>query len=163
MKKLIYTIALVMIGITASNAQELGKRKAPAREGRDARERVEVRRSERHDKLTSEQRAERAANVMQRRLALTDEQKQKVKEIELTRAKKHEEWRKQDEKAMKSKMKDRKAFMESSRERIERILTEEQRKTLASSREGLKEKMRDHKGKRPDRPSLRTPQPAPSN
>jgi len=163
MKKLIYTIAFVIIGITSSNAQEPGKRKAPAREGREAKERIEVRRLERDDKLTSEQRAERAATVMQKRLSLTEDQKQKVKQVELERAKKHEEWRKQDEKAMKNKMEDRKAFMESSKEKIEKILTEEQRKTLASSREGVKERMRENRGKRPLRQGQRAPQPPPAN
>lgn len=157
MKKLIYTIALVVIGITSSNAQEQGKRKL---EGREGKERVEGhQRFERDDKLTPEQRAEKAATAMQKKLTLTDEQKQKVKEIELDRAKKNEEWRNQDDKAIKNKMEERKAFMTASKEKIDKILTEEQRKTLVSAREAMREKMKEGRGKRPARPGDKTPPP----
>jgi len=146
MKKLIYTIALVIIGITSSNAQEPGKRKV---EGREGKQRIEGRqRLERDDKLTPEQRAEKAATAMQKRLTLTDEQKQKVKEIELERIKKNEEWHKKDDKAIKNKMEERKAFMAASKEKMDKILTEEQRKTLAASREDMKERIRTNRGKR---------------
>jgi len=147
MKKLMYTIALVIIGITSSNAQELGKRKFEGREGRE-------------DKLTSEQRAEKAAASLQKRLTLTDDQKQKVQQIELDRIKKNDEWRKQDDKAIKSKMEERKAFMTASKEKMDKILTEEQRQTLASTREDQRERMKEHRGKRPGRPGDRIP-PAP--
>jgi len=161
MKKLIYTIALVVIGITSSNAQEQGKRKI---EGREGTQRTEGRqRLEHDDKLTSEQRAEKAATAMQKRLSLTDEQKQKVQAIELDRIKKGEEWRKQDDKSIKSKMEERKAFMTASRERIDKILTEDQRKTLVSEREKMKDRMKEGRGKRPGRPGERTPPPPAQN
>lgn len=158
MKKLIYTIALVVIGITASNAQEPGKRKI---EGKEGRARIEGRKFERNDKLTPEQRAEKAATAMQKRLNLSDDQKQKVLAIELDRAKMNEEWRKEDDKSMKNKMEERKAFMTSSKEKLEKILTEEQRKTLASAKEDLKERVRENRGKRPGRPDDKTPPPPP--
>lgn len=171
MNKLIYTIALVIIAITSSNAQEPDKRKLEGKEGRqkiegrklEGKGRLEGRqRFKRNDTLTVEQRAEKAATTMQKRLSLTDEQKQKVQKIELDRIKKNQEWRKQDEKAMKSKMEERKAFMTSSKEKIEKILTEEQRKTLASARENFKEKIKDNRGKRPGRLGDRTPAPPPT-
>ncbi|MEJ5994921.1 hypothetical protein WG904_10875 [Pedobacter sp. Du54] len=159
MKKLMYTIALVVLGITSSNAQEPSKRKV---EGREGKERIEGReRFERQDKLTAEQRAEKAATAMQKKLALTDEQKQKVLAIELDRAKKNEEWRKQDDKTMKNKMEERKAFMTASKEKMDKILTEEQRKTLASAREDVKNRVRENRGKRPGRPGDKTPPPPP--
>ena len=161
MRKLIYTIALVVIGITSSNAQEPGKRKL---EGREGKERIEGhQRVERDDKLTPEQRAEKAAMAMQKRLTLTDEQKQKVQQIELDRAKKNEEWRKQDDKANKNKMEERKAFMTASKEKMDKILTEEQRKTLASSREDMRKRMKEGRGKRPGRPGDKTPPPPAKN
>ena len=146
MKKLIYTIALVVLGITSSNAQEPDRKKL---EGKAGKERTEGRqRLERDDKLTPEQRAEKAASAMQKKLNLTDEQKQKVQSIELDRAKKNEEWRKQDDKSNKNKMEERKAFMMASKEKIDKILTEEQRKTLAIAREDVKGRMKDNRGKR---------------
>ena len=146
MKKLIYTIALVVLGITSSNAQEPGRKKLegrPGKEGMEGRQRLE-----RDDKLTAEQRAEKAATAMQIKLNLTDEQKQKVLSIELDRAKKNEEWRKQDDKSIKNKMEERKAFMMASKEKIDKILTEEQRKTLTSAREDVKERMKENRVKR---------------
>ena len=161
MKKFIYTIAIVIIGITSSNAQEQSKRKA---EGREGKPRTEARHgAERDNKLTSEQRAEKAATAMQKKLSLTDEQKQKVQAIELDRIKKNEEWRKQDDKTNKSKMEERKSFMTASKEKMDKILTEEQRKTLASARDNEKDKMRDNRGKRPDRKGDKTPPPPARN
>ena len=146
MKKLIYTIALVVLEITSSNAQDTGRKKFEGRAGKEALEGRQ--RLERDDKLTPEQRAEKAATAMQKKLSLTDEQKQKVQSIELDRAKKNEEWRKQDDKSIKNKMEERKAFMMASKEKIDKILTEEQLKTLAITREDVKVRMKDNRGKR---------------
>lgn len=157
MRKLIYTIALVVIGITTSSAQEPGKRKEEAKQRIEGRERLD-----RDDKLTNEQRAEKAATAMQKRLGLTDEQKQKVQSIELDRIKKNEEWRKQDDKSIKNKMEERKAFMTASKEKMDKILTEEQRKTLAAAREEGKDRMKENRGKRPGRPGEKTPPPPPA-
>jgi len=132
MKKLLYTIALTVMGITASYAQH------PGRE-----------RKEGNEKLTSEQRAEKVASAMQQKLTLTDDQKQQIKQIELDRIQKNEEWRKADEHTMKSKMKERKTFMKDSKEKIDKVLTEEQRKTLASLKDEMRDKMKDRRGKRP--------------
>lgn len=109
-------------------------------EGRNLREDVIVqgRRFEGSNNLTAEQRAENKASAMQKRLNLTDKQKQEIQSIELGNIKKNEEWRLQDEKEMKSKMEERKAFMNSSKEKMDKILTEEQRKNLGDVREGLR-------------------------
>ena len=145
MKKLIYTIAFVVLGITSSYAQE-SKRKV---EGREGKPRMEARhRQDRDSKLTSEQRAEKSALNMQKRLNLSEEQTQKVKSIQLDCIKKSEEWRKEDHKAFKNKMEERKAFMSSTKEKMDKVLTDEQRKSLASARENSKERMKESRSKR---------------
>jgi hypothetical protein len=146
MKKLIYTIAIVVLGITASNAQE-SKRKV---EGREGKPRMEARhRQDRDSKLTIEQRAEKSALTMQKRLTLSEEQTQKVKSIQLDRIKKNEEWRKEDHEAFKNKMEKRKAFMNTSKEKMDKVLTDEQRKSLASAREDVKERVKERRSMRP--------------
>ena len=145
MKKLIYTIAFVALGLTSSYAQE-SKRKV---EGREGKTRMETRhRQDRDSKLTSEQRAEKSAQTMQKRLNLSEEQTQKIKSIQLDRIKKSEEWRKEDHKAFKNKMEERKAFMSTTKEKMDKVLTDEQRKSLASARENSKERMREGRSKR---------------
>ena len=98
MKKLILSIAIVVIGFTAVHAQDSTR----------------VRKSPRAAKFTAEQRAEIVSKTMQQKLALTDDQKQKVYQVELDRVKKNDEWRKQDENAMKGEMDQRKAFLKVS-------------------------------------------------
>lgn len=125
MKKIFYTLALVVIGITASYAQK------PQR-----------------DKLTAEQRAERAATVLEKKLTLTAEQKQKVKQIELDRIKKNDEWRNEDGKAIKAKMEERKVFAQANKAKLDAILTLDQQKTLAASRDEMRGKMKDRRGEK---------------
>lgn len=145
MKKILYTIALIVMGITASYAQ---KRERAGREN-----------------LTAEQRAEKAAVALQQKLSLTADQKQKVQQIELDRIKKNEEWRKTDENAMKGKFEERKAFMKASKDKMDAILTADQKKTLEASRAEMKDKMRDRKGgkgPRGPRPDGTPPPPPPA-
>ncbi|RZL48536.1 MAG: multiple ligand-binding protein 1 [Pedobacter sp.] len=123
MKKLFYTVALVVMGITASYAQK------PERE-----------------KLTAEQRAEKAATALQQKLSLNADQKTKVQQLELERIKKNDEWRKQDDGAMKGKREERMAYMKASKEKMDAILTPEQRKTLDASLDKMKDRMKDRKG-----------------
>lgn len=90
--------------------------------------------------LTAEQRAERATGMMEKKLNLTAEQKQKVYAIELDRAKKTDAFRKEDRAAMKGKMKDRKAEMEKSKAELDNILTNEQKTKLDAFRTEAREK-----------------------
>lgn len=144
MKKLFYTVALVVMGITASYAQKA-----------------------KGEKLSPEERAEKAATAMQQKLSLTADQKQKVKQIELDRIKKGDEWRKQDDATMKQKMEQRKTFAKETKDKLDAVLTPEQRKTLAASRDEMKERMKDRKGDRGQRgprgprPGDGTPPPPP--
>jgi protein CpxP len=148
MRKIIYTVALVVMGITASYAQK------PGRAGRE--------------NQTPEQRAEKAATAMQQKLSLTADQKQKVQQIELDRFKKNDEWRKNDEGAMKGKMEERKAFAKASKEKLDAVLTADQKKTLAASRDEMKGKMKDRRagkgprGPRGAKPNDGTPPPPPT-
>ena len=130
MKKLIYTLAFIVIGITSSYAQK------PERE-----------------KLTADQRAEKIAITLQQKLNLTADQKAKVQQIELERIKQHEEWRKQDQGTIKNKMEERKAFMKASKEKIDAVLTPEQKKTLTASRDEIRDKMKDRKSAKGSRGS----------
>ncbi|RYG13877.1 MAG: hypothetical protein EOO07_17270 [Chitinophagaceae bacterium] len=108
---------------------------------------VEGRRSVPYNPLTVEQRAEKAATAMQKRLNLSDKQKQEVQSIELGNIKRNEEWRLQDEKERKDKIEQRKALATDTRTKIEKVLTEEQRKMLGNPHPDL------------DRRAERTPPP----
>lgn len=129
MKKLLYTIAFVVIGFTTSYAQKPGRENI-------------------RKQVTPEVRAERFASVLQQKLSLTADQKSKIKQIELDRIKKNEEWIKNDQAAIKSKMEERKNFMKQNKDKIEAILTADQKKILDASRTQMRDKMKDRKGKR---------------
>lgn len=144
MKKLFYTVALVVMGITASYAQK------PERQ-----------------KLTAEERADKFATAMQQKLSLSEDQKLKVRQLELDRAKQNDEFRKKDGDAIKGKMEERKALNKAHQDRIDAILTPDQRTKLAASRDEARGKMKDrekdrkgdkdHKGPRPDKGTPPTP------
>jgi protein CpxP len=134
MKKLIYTVALVVMGITASYAQDKSGPRRPNE--------------------TPEQRAEKHATALQTQLSLTADQKQKVQALELERIKKSEEWRKSDDGDRKGKMEERKAFMKASKDKMDAILTAEQKTKLEASRKEMRDKFKDgrgEKGKRGDK------------
>lgn len=142
MKKIMYTLALVVMGITASYAQKPGREKA-----------------------TAEQRAEKTAAALQQKLSLTADQKQKIQQIELDRIKQSDEWRSQDQAHMKGKMEERKTFLKANRTKIESVLTAEQKKTFSESRDKMRDKMKDRKGDRGPRgprPDKGTPPPPPT-
>jgi protein CpxP len=123
MKKIILTVALAVTALTASYAQK-------------------------HDKvqLTPEQKAEKVAANLTTKLSLSDEQKTKVYQVEVERMKKAEAWKKANHEAMKSKSEDRKAFMKANDEKLEKILTADQKKTYEAMRAQKKSEMKDHKG-----------------
>lgn len=127
MKKLIYTVALFVMGITAGYAQQRGDHHG-----------------------TPEQRAEKQATLLQTKLGLTAEQKEKVQALELERIKKGEEWRKGDEGDRKGKMEERKAFMKASKDKMDAILTPEQKTKWEAARQEMRGKMKgDRDGKGP--------------
>lgn len=153
MKKLFYTLGLVIIGITSSYAQERVKGKV------DRKDQLEVRldraKTDRAD-LDRKHRfnADRVRNVQSRsslnRLNLSQDQKAKIKKIEAERAKKMSDWRKKDQSFNKKRQEERTAYLRNSREKIHKILTKEQRQQLASSKnEFRKREFKDRKGRRP--------------
>jgi len=123
MRKLLFTIAFAVLGFTASYAQKAERQ-----------ERV---------KLSAEERAEKSASALQQKLSLNNEQKSKIKQIELDRAKQQEQWHKKDSDAMKGKFEERKAAMKAHQDKIDAVLTAEQKTKLAASREEAKAKMKD--------------------
>jgi protein CpxP len=137
MKKIILTVALAVTALTASYAQKQDK-----------------------VHLTPEQKAEKVATNLKTKLALSDEQKTKVYQVEVDRMKKSEEWKKATHEAMKAKSEDRKAFMKANDEKLEQILTADQKKTYEAMREQKKSEMKGHHGhpRRGDKATTATPQ-----
>ncbi len=129
MKKLLYTLAFVVIGFTASYAQKPGRQNG-------------------REESTPEVRAEKIANSWQQKLNLNSDQKSKIKQIELERIKKNDEWRRNDQIAMKNKMEERKTFMKANKNKVDAVLTANQKKTLDESRSEMRIKMKDRKGKK---------------
>jgi protein CpxP len=123
MKKIILTVALAVTALTASYAQKQDK-----------------------IKLTPEQKAEKVATNLKTKLSLSDDQKTKVYQVEVDRMKKAEEWKKANHDAMKSKSEDRKAFMKANDEKLEKILTADQKKTYEAMREEKKSEKKNHNG-----------------
>ncbi len=124
MKKIILTVAIALTAFTASYAQKGDK-----------------------IRMTPEQRAEKVATHLKEKLSLSDDQKSKVYQLEVDRMKKAAEWRKDNHEAMRSKMDSRKAFMKESDEKLEKILTADQKKAYEAMREERKTRMKDHKGR----------------
>lgn len=107
---------------------------------------------------------DRAALNMIRSAMERGEVDKNTKLIELDRIKKNEEWRKQEESAMKDRFEKRKAFDKASKDKMDAVLTAEQRKTLEASRGEMRDKMRDRKGgkgPRGPRPENGNPPPPP--
>ncbi|WP_316737340.1 hypothetical protein [Pedobacter aquatilis] len=123
MKKLILTMAIAVMGVTAVFAQDSTRRARRPMQN-----------------LTVEQRAERATNAMDKKLSLTADQKTKVYAIELDRAKKMDVFRTEDKSAMKDKMKSRKADMEASKAQLDNVLTADQKTKMDAFRAEAKEK-----------------------
>ena len=147
MKKVIYTLAFVVIGFTTSYAQKAGRQYLG-------------------EQVSPELRAEKAATTWQKKLNLTEDQKSKIKALELDRIKKNDEWRKVDQVVMKNKMEERKTFIKANKDKIDAILTVDQKKTLAESRIEMRDKMKDRKaekGKKGFRNSKQVKNTPPSN
>lgn len=89
-------------------------------------------------KISNAQKADQIVAEYQQKIALTDAQKQKLKQVELERLNKLEEWQKKDQEenkalmdARKVKMDERQAFNKSNRESFDQIFTPDQSKKLA--------------------------------
>lgn len=127
MKKLFLTLAIAAIGITSVFAQNTPKQK-----------------------LTPEQKAETNTARLQKELALTADQKQKVYTLELEKFKQTEEWHKKSHEDRKAQKEQYKALKDASDAKLDQVLTPDQKKKLdsikAEKKDHLKYK-RDGKGK----------------
>jgi periplasmic protein CpxP/Spy len=121
MKKLIIA-AVLCIGFAGSGfAQEMNKEK-------------EVK--------TPEERAKMMTEMMDKKLALTPDQKSKVYDLNLERANKMERMRAADQKERTKKLEEHKELMLESDKKMQRILNDTQRKTY----DEMKAKRMDMKG-----------------
>ncbi|MBC6110480.1 hypothetical protein ACFOG5_05075 [Pedobacter fastidiosus] len=128
MKRAILTIAIAVMGFTAAFAQDTtrkARREMP--------------------KMTAEQRAEKATAGMEKRLGLSADQKTKVYQVELDRAKKMDAMRTGNPADMKGKRGEMKASMDKSKADLDNILTSEQKTKMEALRAEQKGKMKDRK------------------
>ncbi|WP_145854327.1 hypothetical protein [Pedobacter suwonensis] len=146
MKKAILTVAIAVMGLTATFAQDTTKHARRAM-----------------PKMTAEQRAEKVTSRLEKQLNLTADQKSKIYAIELENAKKLEAWRSADKGDMKGKMKERKAAMDEQKSKIDAVLTADQKTKMDAFRAEAKErveKMRKSmgtRGKRDNEPVVSNP------
>jgi protein CpxP len=126
MKKIILTLALAVSAFTATYAQRADR-----------------------PKLSPEQRAERTATQLQAKLALTNDQKEKVYKIEVDKQKKQEAWSKEHREEMTKKMADRRSEMKDSDEKLQKVLTADQKAKYEALKSERKSKMHDRKDRQP--------------
>ena len=112
-------------------------------------------RDKNQEQKTPEQRAQAITNNMEKKLALTADQKEKVYKINLERAKKMTEFRNEQMEDRKKHMDTRKTLLEESDNKINAVLTDAQKKSYtdlkADTKENMKERMGDRKGNRKGR------------
>ena len=94
---------------------------------------------------TPEERAKMMTDMMEKKLALTPEQKSKIYDLNLERVKKMEKMRLEEEKYRAKQLQERKELMQESDQKIQKILNAEQRKTYDEMRANMKDRgMRNH-------------------
>lgn len=120
MKKLILTIAIAFVGITAALAQQ---------------DSMKVANAPIKPKLTAEQRADLMTKRLDKQLSLSAEQRTKLYDIQLAHAKKMDEL-----KAEKGAAKERKTAKEEEKAQIDALLTPEQKSKLDAFRAEAKER-----------------------
>ena len=133
MKK-IMIIAGLLIGLVGTGYSQ----DAPLRKGDKA---VQPHR----EMKSAEERAKMSANALEKKLNLTPEQKEKVYALQLERANKMEKLQKAASAYRKNQMEKRKELMEDGKEKMNKILTEEQLKTLEAMKTKGKERMQNNR------------------
>ena len=131
MKKIVITAGLLIGLVVASYSQD-----APLRKGDKA---VQAHREMR----SAEERAKMSANVLEKKLNLTPEQKEKVYALQLERINKMEKLQKAASAYRKNQMEKRKELMADGKEKMNNILTEEQEKTLEEMKTKGKERLQN--------------------
>ena len=133
MKKIVITAGLLIGLVVASYSQD-----APLRKGDKA---VQAHR----EMKSAEERAKMSANALEKKLNLTPEQKEKVYALQLERINKMEKLQKAASAYRKNQMEKRKELMEDGKEKMNKILTEEQQKTLEEMKAKGKERMQNNR------------------
>ena len=121
MKKILLTLAIVAAGFTATYAQHPDK-----------------------PKFTPEQKAQKSTEHLQKELALTADQKQKVYAIELDKFKQTEAWHKKDHDAKKAMHDQHKAFKDETDTKLSKVLNADQKKKLDALHAEKKDKKGSH-------------------
>ena len=134
MKKIVLTLAIAVSAFTASYAQK--SERAP---------------------ITPEQRAERSANQLKEKLALTDAQKAEVYKIEIDKFKKQDEVRKDRLKEMKKVAESRKAEMAAREDKLAKVLTPDQKAKYESIKADRKDRFKDRQHRKGRNPSEARP------
>ncbi len=141
MKRIMMTAALVAGLITLGYSQNKPER--PRRDGAKT-ERPD---GDHRQARTPEQRAQMTTDALEKKLALTADQKVKVYALNLERAKRMEKIMETDKEERKAHMQRNKTLMEESDKKINQVLTSEQQKSYEAmkqeSREKMKSKMKD--------------------
>lgn len=122
MKRIVLTLAIAFIGLTATFAQSTGKQK-----------------------MTPEQRAEKSTAKLEKELTLTADQKQKIYAVELDKYKQTEAWHKQTSADRKAKKDQHMASKKETDAKIDQVLTPDQKKKLEDLRTAKKARIQNKK------------------
>ena len=142
MKKLLIITVLFSGLITAGFAQDTTARKRPLVRGPQGQRFTQEIKS-------PEERAKMATDALEKKLNLTQEQKDKVYALNLERAEKMEKLRKSEMEIRKSQMEKRKEIMSESEKKMNKILTEEQQKMMEEIKQKARERMKQRSEHRP--------------
>jgi periplasmic protein CpxP/Spy len=142
MKKLLIITVLFSGLITAGFAQDTTAGKRPAGRGPYGQRFAQEIKS-------PEERAKMATDALEKKLNLSQEQKDKVYALNLERAEKIEKLRKSEMEIRKSQMEKRKEIMSESEKKMNKILTQEQQKTMEEMKQKAQERMKQRSEHRP--------------
>ena len=134
MKKIIFTLAIAVSAFTASYAQR------PER-----------------GPVSPEQRAERYADRLKEKLALSDSQRTEVYNLELEKAKKQQELRSKRKEEAGKIAEARKDEMKENEDKLLKILSPEQKSKYEAFKAEGRERMKDRKDRRAPMRGERTP------
>ncbi|MDP3466763.1 MAG: hypothetical protein Q8S11_00410 [Daejeonella sp.] len=142
MKKILIIAALFVGVITSGFAQDTTPGKRPAGPGPHGQRSAQ-------EMKTPEERAKMSADALEKRLNLSQEQKDKVYALHLERAVKMEKLRKSEMDMRKSQMEKRREIMNESEKKMNKILNAEQQKAMEEMKQKAKERMKNRSEHRP--------------
>ena len=142
MKKLLIITALFVGVISTGFAQDSTQRKRPAGSGPHGQRFAQ-------QMKTPEERAKMSADALEKRLNLSQEQKDKVYALHLERAAKMEKLRKSEMDMRKAQMEKRREIMNESEKKMNKILNADQQKAMEEMKQKAKERMKQRSEHRP--------------